>query len=45
MAPKCRIVFENNPAKVFYGGQQLAGRVELTLTEEVTVRSNFLKHK
>lgn len=35
---ECKIVFINNPDKVFYGGQLLSGRVELTLAESKTVR-------
>lgn len=40
MSESCEIVFENNPEKVFYGGQLLRGRVKLTLAEPVTVKGN-----
>lgn len=35
---ECTIVFDNSPEKVFYGGQLLRGRVELTFVESVTVK-------
>lgn len=34
----CTIAFDNNPQKVFFGGQTLSGRVVLTLRKEKTVR-------
>lgn len=34
----CLIEFDNNPQKVFYGGQLLSGQVSLTLHKEKTVR-------
>lgn len=34
----CTIAFDNNPQKVFFGGQTLSGRVVLTLHKEKTVR-------
>lgn len=43
MPTNCVIVFENNPSKVFYGGQLLKGSVTLTLTSEKTVRGIYIK--
>lgn len=34
----CLIEFDDNPQKVFYGGQLLSGRVTLQLHKEKTVR-------
>lgn len=39
MSPtSCDIYFDNNPSRVFYGGQLLNGRVVLKLFKEKTVR-------
>lgn len=38
MSTDCSIHFVDNPAKVFYAGQLLSGRVELTFTDSKTVR-------
>lgn len=39
MSPtSCDIYFDNNPSRVFYGGQLLSGRVVLKLFKEKTVR-------
>lgn len=35
---KCEIVFDNNPAKVYYAGQLICGIVHLTLNEKKNVR-------
>lgn len=38
------VIFYDNPAKVFYSGQLLGGRVELSLTDSQKVRGkhNYL---
>lgn len=38
MPTTCVIAFDNNPDKVFYGGQLLTGKVTLTTTKEKTIR-------
>lgn len=38
MPTECQITFPNNVEKVFYGGQSLVGRVDLSLTNSKTVR-------
>lgn len=40
MPTSCIIAFDNNPNKVFYGGQLLSGRVTITTTKEKTIRGN-----
>ncbi|KAJ6650030.1 hypothetical protein Bhyg_05273, partial [Pseudolycoriella hygida] len=37
------IYFDNNPTRVFYGGQLLSGRVVLKLFKEKTVRGIYVK--
>ncbi|KAG4069557.1 hypothetical protein HA402_006923 [Bradysia odoriphaga] len=39
----CDISFDNNPSRVFYGGQLLSGRVVLKLFKEKTVRGIYVK--
>lgn len=34
----CEIVFDNNPNRVYYGGQTVSGTVTLTLHKEKTVK-------
>lgn len=38
MATKCLIRFDDNPNKVFYGGQTIVGTVLLTLAKEQSVK-------
>lgn len=38
MPTHCEIRFDNEPERVYYGGQLLSGRVMLSLTKEKTVR-------
>lgn len=38
MSTKCLIRFDDNPNKVFYGGQMIVGTVLLTLTKELPVK-------
>lgn len=38
MPTQCEIRFDNEPDRVYYGGQMMSGRVTLTLTKEKTVR-------
>lgn len=43
MPTSCEIEFENNPMKVIYAGQLLRGTVQLSLTEEKTVRGVYIR--
>lgn len=43
MSIDIRIDFENNPNGVFYSGQQLRGKVRLTLAEEKRVRGAYIR--
>lgn len=38
MPLECLIHFDDNPAKIFYAGQSLSGRVDVTFREPKTVR-------
>lgn len=42
MPTQCEIRFDNEPDRVYYGGQSLSGRVTLSLTKEKTVRGTSL---
>lgn len=37
----CEIVFDNNPNRVYYGGQTVSGTVTLTLHKEKTVKGKI----
>lgn len=41
MPTQCNIQFDNEPDRVYYGGQSLNGRVTLSLTKEKTVRGTL----
>lgn len=41
----CAIEFDNNPQKVYFGGQLMSGRVILTLHKAKLVRGALLKCK
>lgn len=41
MPTTCEIIFENSPELVYYGGQLLSGRVEVTLTSSKTLRGTI----
>lgn len=41
MPTNCEIYFDGNLDRVFYGGQIVSGRVELSLTKEKIVRGDF----
>lgn len=43
MPTRCEIRFDNEPERVYYGGQLLSGRVTLSLTKEKTVRGTSLR--
>lgn len=34
----CKVSFDDNPDRVYYGGQTVRGRVHLTLAKEKTIR-------
>lgn len=38
MTITCKIVYENNPHKVFYSGQNVTGYIELKITEPTKVK-------
>lgn len=44
----CEIAFDNNPNRVYYGGQTISGSVTLTLHREKTVKGKrvdtFITH-
>lgn len=40
MPTSVEIVFDNNPKRVYYGGQTVRGKVHLKLAKEKTVRGN-----
>lgn len=42
MPTQCEIRFDNEPERVYYGGQLLSGRVALSLTKEKTVRGTSM---
>lgn len=42
MGTKCLIRFDDNPNKVFYGGQMIVGTVLLTLAKEQPVKGLYL---
>lgn len=37
----CEVSFDDNPDRVYYGGQTVRGRVQLTLAKEKTIRGNY----
>lgn len=41
MPSECKIIFEDNPDKVFYGGQLLSGHVEIIIDESKTAKGNI----
>lgn len=41
MSTKCLIRFDDNPNKVFYGGQMIVGTVLLTLAKELPVKGTY----
>lgn len=45
MRTKVDIFFDNNPNKVFYGGQVLRGRVILSLPRDSTLKSKYLNRE
>lgn len=36
----CKVSFDDNPERVYYGGQTVRGRIHLTLAKEKTIRGN-----
>lgn len=38
MSTMCTLIFVNNPRKVYYGGELLNGRVELSIFDSKTIR-------
>lgn len=41
MPTNCKIIFDSNEERVYYGGQMIEGRVRLTLAKEKIVRGNY----
>lgn len=37
----CEITFDDNPDRVYYGGQTVYGRIQLVLGKEKTIRGNY----
>lgn len=37
----CKIVFDDNPYKVFYPGQKIAGHIELTAASSTKVKGAY----
>lgn len=37
----CEITFDDNPDRVYYGGQTVYGRIQLILGKEKTIRGNY----
>lgn len=42
MPTNCEIIFDNNPKRVYYGGQTVCGKVHLKLAKEKIVRGKYL---
>jgi hypothetical protein len=41
MSISCRFDFDNNPDRIYYGGQTLSGTATVDVREEFKVRSKF----